>query len=119
MTDLKSGSQEMREFKPAGLVNQSKKKREKRKIQREQQKKLEAIAKEKSRLIEEIKLKQAFIDAKRNGEDTSQFEGKIMKRKTLPKKKVTDEIGNEWEVVDTKKKVIVENDSVENSDSDE
>lgn len=109
----------MREFKPAGLVNQSKKKREKRKLQKEQQKKIEAIAREKARLIEEIKLKQAFIDAKRNGEDTSQFEGKILKKKTLPKKKVTDENGNEWEVVDTKKKVIVENDSVENSDSDE
>jgi hypothetical protein len=42
-----------------------------------------------------------------------------LKKKTLPKKKVTDENGNEWEVVDTKKKVIVENDSVENSNSDE
>jgi hypothetical protein len=34
--------------------------------------------------------------------------GKVLKKKTLPKKKVTDEKGAEWEVVDQKKTVVVE-----------
>ena len=34
--------------------------------------------------------------------------GKVLKKKTVPKKKVVDENGSEWEVVDERKAVIVE-----------
>jgi len=46
-------------------------------------------------------------------------ENKILKKKVLPKKKVVDAAGDEWEVIDKKKTVIVEYDSEEDmSDSD-
>ena len=101
----------MREFKPSGLVNHSKKKREKRKAKKEAEQKLAALAEQKAQLEQQIKIKQAFIDAKKKNEDTSKFvtqEGKVLKKKTLPKKKEVDAQGNEWEVVDNKKSVVVE-----------
>jgi hypothetical protein len=46
--------------------------------------------------------------------------GKVLKKKTAPKTKVTDSSGNEWQVVDQRKTQIVEvTDSDEASDSNE
>ena len=42
--------------------------------------------------------------------------GKVLKKKTVPKKKVLDEKGDEWEVVDQRKTLIVEE---TDSDSDD
>jgi len=42
-----------------------------------------------------------------------------LKKKTLPKKKVIDDKGSEWEVVDQKKTVIVEESQSDDMDSDE
>lgn len=48
--------------------------------------------------------------------------GKVLKKKTAPKKKVMDEHGSEWQVVDERKTLIVEETDSEkevNSDSDD
>ena len=42
-------------------------------------------------------------------------EGKKLIKKTVAKKKVTDEKGDEWEVVDQRKSVIVEESSSDNN----
>jgi hypothetical protein len=42
--------------------------------------------------------------------------GKVLKKKTVPKKKVVDDKGDEWEVVDERKTLIVEE---TDSDSDD
>lgn len=45
---------------------------------------------------------------KNQGKDVITPGGKILKKKIVPKKKVTDEKGDQWEVVDQKKTVVVE-----------
>ena len=42
--------------------------------------------------------------------------GKVVKKKIVPKKKIHDEQGNTWEVVDQKKVVIVEGSDDEDSE---
>jgi hypothetical protein len=48
--------------------------------------------------------------------------GKVLKKKTAPKKKVVDENGSEWQVTDNRKTMIAEesdSDKEVDSDSDE
>lgn len=122
MTDLKkTDSKEMKEFKPAGLVNHSKKKREKRKAKKEAEQRLAALSEQRDRLTAEIKRKQAFIDAKKIDGDTSKIvtpEGKVLKKKSISKKTEVDEKGQEWHVIDTKKTIVVEESASDDEDSD-
>ena len=46
-------------------------------------------------------------------------EGKVLKRKVIPKKKIVDEQGGEWEVVDQRKTMIVEESDDSRSESDD
>lgn len=74
--------------------------------------------------IEEQKAREKAIEDARKKAKASKYgesldvitpEGKKLIKKTIPKKKVTDEKGEEWEVVDQRKSVIVEEDSSENN----
>lgn len=111
MTDLKApkANQLMREFVPAGKVNQSQKKREKRKL-----KKMEEERKEK--LAEEEKARKAYEKAKKEAAESGKPLEPVqrLKKKVLPKQVIHDMEGD-WEVVDKKQTVFVE----EEADSDE
>lgn len=76
------------------------------------------------RQLEEQKARERAMEAARKKAKTSNYvenedvitpEGKKLIKKTVPKKKVTDDKGNEWEVVDQRKSVVVE----ENSSDDD
>ena len=117
MVDLKpKANQEFREFKPSGLVNKSKKKREKRLAKKNKEKELKAQEEQKAR---EKQMEQARKAAKSNkdGEKSQVLtpEGKKLISKTVAKKKVIDSKGDEWEIVDQRKTVIVEESSSEDA----
>lgn len=106
----------MKQFEPEGKVNQSKKKREKRKMQKEKQEELERVLAEQKRKEQEAKAKAEYLAAKAKGLDVKNPTGKVLKKKVIPKKKIADERGD-WEVVDQKKSVLVEeDDNKEDSD---
>lgn len=98
---------ELREFKPEGTVNQSKKKREKR-LAKKNKAKEEAIQEEaKKKAKRDAELREEVKKGNKEGKFLNAV-GKVLKKKTVPKKKVVDENGSEWEVVDERKAVIVE-----------
>ena len=117
MVDLRpKANQEYREFKPAGTVNQNKKKKEKLKAKKIRDRELKAL--------EEQKAREKAMEAARKKTKTSKYgeaqdvitpEGKKLIKKTVPKTKVKDDKGDEWEVVDQRKSVIVEEDTSENN----
>lgn len=111
MTDLKEtrANQLMREFVPAGKVNQSQKKREKRKIKKQEEER-------RQKLQEEEKARKAFEKAKKDAAAAGKpFEPlQKLKKKILPKKVIHDMEGD-WEVVDKKQTVYIE----EEPDSDD
>lgn len=104
---------EMREFVPEGKVNQSKKKREKRNIKKAKDKEEAALAEAKAKAQEEAALRAKLRENKVESKFMTAA-GKVLKKKTAPKKKVLDEKGDEWQVVDQRKTLIVEE-----TDSDE
>ena len=121
MTDLRP-SREMREFQPSGKVNQTQKKREKRKAKKAKELELKAqeeAAQRQKALDEARKKKQQQKKGPERPEPiTNPATGKVMKRKVVPKRKVLDEQGVEWEVVDQRKTIIVdESDDSEDSGS--
>ena len=97
MTNLR----ELREFVPMGTVNKSKKKREKRLRQKQQEREAQAAAEAKRLAEEEAKARAAL----KKGEKAKivSSDGKVLKKKTMPKKKVVDDRGEEWEIVDNRK----------------
>ena len=118
MTDLKKKNEEykMREFEVSGKVNQSQKKREKRKMQKEQEKMKTIQAGIKATEEQKNKAKLAYQDMMKNSKHGQKTEeGKVLKKKAIPKKVVSDETGS-WEVVDSKKSVLVEEDDSADSD---
>ena len=64
---------------------------------------------------------QAFRMLKENQQSEATLNnGKLLKKKKLPAKKtVVDEAGAEWEVIDKKKTVIVEQSDSDSEDSEE
>jgi hypothetical protein len=102
MTDLKKGSKQesfvMKEFEIAGKVNQSAKKREKRKQKKAKELELKAILDERKRMQAEAALKEEYKKARAEGRELPK-DNKLVK-KILPKKTVVDEQGESWEVVD-------------------
>jgi len=114
MTDLKVkkgkgvGGVAMREFvKPSSSVNQSQKKREKRKLKKEEE--IRALAIEQSRKLnkESHRQKEIYFSKLEKGMKPEDIQvsasGKVLKRKVVPKKIVKDERGDDWEVIDKKK----------------
>lgn len=111
----------MREFTPVGKVNQSAKKRLKRKAKKENEIKLkqeeEQRKKEKAvrdaRAALSSKGKQSLIKSVQLSDDGNSvtIEGKVFKKKMLPKTKIHDDQGGlDWEVTEKKKKILVEED---------
>lgn len=95
----------MKEFQVPNKVNQSAKKREKRKVKKEKEKELQAILDQRK-----AEQKQAQLREKYNmGIELSSMESdrKPLKKKVLPKKTIADAQGD-WEVVDKKQQVFVE-----------
>lgn len=88
----------MKEFQPAGKVNYSQKKREKRKKQKQDQ---DVQAKAEAKKMYETAQDRYYA------ENEKSKDGKILKKKVLPKKTIVDEEGS-WEVVDQKHTVLVE-----------
>ena len=112
MVDLKVQRQDkkefvMKEFKPASKVNQSSKKRDKRKVKKQQEIDLLAaleaqkLAKKNEAIIRQARAKGVYVPEPKA----------LLKKVIAPKKVVTDEQGKDWEVVDQKKSVYVEKDS--------
>ena len=99
----------MKEFQIEGKVNQSKKKRDKRKAMKDKQQELDRVLAEQKRKEYEVKAREEYLAARAQGIETKNPTGKILKKKAVPKKKIADERGD-WEVVDLKKSVIVEQD---------
>ena len=124
MVDLKKTKKEpvlkegefTKQFEVAGKVNQSAKKREKRKQKKAQEKELQAILEQRKRQQAEEKAKEDYLKAKSEGRQLPNQ--KQFVRKVIPKKTIVDEQGS-WEVVDQKKSVLVEKTSDdEGSESD-
>lgn len=103
---------ELREFKPEGTVNQSKKKREKRNAKKAKDREDQVLAETRKAAEQEAALRAKLKQGKNEGKFLTAI-GKVLKKKTAPKKKVMDENGSEWQVVDNRKTQIVEE-----SDSD-
>ena len=119
MVDLRKQKKQeefkMREFEVAGKVNQSKKKREKRKVKKEVEMKELVLKQTEETRIAQHKARMAYQDLIMNG-DQSQVKtenGKVLKKKVIAKKTVTDSQGT-WEVVDKKQTVIVEEEDADN-----
>lgn len=104
-----------REFVPEGKVNQSKKKREKRNKKKAQERENAILAEVRTKEKENAALRAKMRETKTVGKFTTAI-GKVLKKKTVPKKKVVDDKGDEWEVVDERKTLIVEE---TDSDSDD
>ena len=124
MVDLRpKANEQFREFKPSGTVNKSQKKREKAKAKKLKKKEMKAIEEQKAREKTMEAAKKKAKSSSRFGDNASNEvitpDGKKLVKKTVSKKKVTDEKGNEWEVVDQRKSTIVEESSSDdNSDLD-
>jgi len=129
MTDLKVKGKGigvgMREFvKPSSSVNQSQKKREKRKLKKEEEQRAVAIEAARKLSKEAARQKEIYFSKLEKGMKPQDIQisasGKVLKRKVVPKKIVKDEGGGDWEVVDQKKTMIVEEDQSDdiNSGSD-
>jgi len=113
MTDLRVNKGKglgvgMREFvKPSSGVNQSQKKRDKRKLKKEEEQRAAAIAEARKLSKEAAKQKEIYFAKLDRGMKPADIQvsasGKVLKRKVVPKKIVKDERGDDWEVVDTKK----------------
>lgn len=110
MVDLRKEKKKefvMKEFKPASKVNQSSKKRDKRKIKKQQEIELQAtleaqkLAKQNEAIIRQARAKGVYVPEPKA----------LLKKVVAPKKVVTDEQGKTWEVVDQKKTTYVEKDS--------
>ena len=107
---------EMREFVPEGKVNQSKKKRAKRNLKKAKEREEAALAEARAKEKEDAALRAKLREGRSEGKFLNAV-GKVIKKKTAPKKKVVDDNGNEWQVVDQRKTLIVE--ETDSDDSDE
>jgi hypothetical protein len=85
----------MREFKPEGTVNQSKKRRDKKNLKKAKAREDEAFADVRKKAAEESALRVKIKEGKNDGQFLTAI-GKVLKQKTAPKKKVVDENGSEW-----------------------
>lgn len=108
MVDLKKKSNQpkgefvMKEFEVPNKVNQTAKKREKRKVKKEKEKELQAILDQRKLEQKQAQLREKYIEL-----SSMESDRKPLKKKVLPKKKIAD-AGGDWEVVDKKQQVYVE-----------
>jgi len=128
MTDLRpKKNQLLREFQPTKKANQSKKKRDKRKAKKEKEQQLKAEEEEKKREKAMVEAKKALAEKGKKSlvkninisddGSTVTVDGKVLKKKVLPRKKIADaEGGLDWEVTEKKKTVIVEEEDEPSSD---
>jgi hypothetical protein len=105
---------------PEGTVNQSKKRRAKKNLKKAKAREDEAFAEVRKKAAEEAALRAKMKEGGKNEGKFLTAIGKVLKKKTAPKKKVVDENGSEWQVTDTRK-TAEESDSEHevNSDSDD
>ena len=125
MTDLRkkkvADEYQMKEFVPMGKVNQTKKKRDKRKLKKMQELEKKAVEEAKRKLEEDRKLKEKLKSQNRfeaaNADPVYTSSGKVLKKKVIRNKKIVDEQG-EWEVINKKQTVIQEESASDHEDSD-
>lgn len=92
-------------------MNQTAKKREKKKLKLAKEKELQAILEHRKRQQQHAMQEEESYN---QSENTLESDRKPLKKKTLPKKKVADASGD-WEVTDKKQQVYVTDESGEDS----